>query len=195
MTTCIGEYDVEEVVSSPWSVDSTALIGIDSHCSSRGTSVNQTHRFVDLRSYVDAVSADSMLGRVNFVFDLNYKKLSEAMRVTRPTIYSWLDGETVPEPVRAKRLFLLYSLANYWWANAGKRMEKELRQCSVGFLDASVDDLIVEENLSVEELVDALDKLSHIALLVVHEKPSVATRLRKKGRKPKSGAAVDRDLR
>ncbi len=74
----------------------------------------------------------------------------------------------------------MYSLVNYWWANVGKRMEKGLRQCSVGFLDTSVDDLIVEENLSVEKLVDALDKLSHIALLVVHEKPSVAARLRKK---------------
>lgn len=74
-------------------------------------------------------------------------------------------------------------------------MEKEMRRIRVGSVGKSVDELIVEESLDLGSLITALDSLGGVASLVRHQKPSLAERLRKKGGKPKSAAAVDRDLR
>ncbi len=195
MTTCISEYRREGWGSSSTMADATSLIEMPPSGSYGVTSSVPAFSLLDLRAYVDIRDSVAMLGRVNYVFSLNYKKLSEAMCVTRPTVYSWLDGETVPDVSKSRRLYFLYSLANYWWSVVGMKMEKEIRKVRVGNSAKCVDELLVEESLDLGDFVAALDELGGIAPLDRHPKPSLAERLRKKGRKPKSAAAVDRDLR
>lgn len=193
--TGVIEYEVESWHRLDETNSATVLVDIPSSAVSTSTSAVQRDGFVDLRAYVDDESTSSMLGRVNYVFSLNYKRLSEVMLVTRPTVYSWLDGGVISEWSKQERLSVLYSISNYWWGKAGMAMEPEMRKFPIGGAGKCIDELILEESLDIWRLVSALDALGDIALFIEHKKPSLATRLKQKGLRRKSAAAVNRDLR
>lgn len=74
-------------------------------------STNAAPRRADVRTVSDEVAA------IKAAFGLSMSQLAEALRVKRPTIYSWIDSARAPETLRKgnrERLAKLSSLAKAW---------------------------------------------------------------------------------
>ena len=58
------------------------------------------------------------LATIQQYLSLNVTQLSQALGVTRPTIYAWLKAEAEPQSVHVSRIQKLYSIARTWRAKS-----------------------------------------------------------------------------
>jgi len=72
-------------------------------------SIHQMHR--RLSQLVDTSERVAALRRY---FSLNITDLAKVLRVERPTIYAWLQGNAAPHPGNLKRLEQIYQLSRDW---------------------------------------------------------------------------------
>ncbi len=60
------------------------------------------------------IDTGERLAALRRYFSLNITDLAKVLRVERPTIYSWLQGNSAPHPGNLKRLEKIYQLSRDW---------------------------------------------------------------------------------
>ena len=99
------------------------------------------------------------ISTIKFNFSLNHSQLADVLRVTRPTIYTWLDEEADVriQPHHQHRIEQLASYATFWWGKARRRLPKGLFDSKVGTM---LLDLLQAEVLEDQFIRWAIEKLS-----------------------------------
>jgi len=65
-------------------------------------------------SHEELLTVQERLAAIQHYLSLNIKELAEILRVSRPTIYSWLRMEQEPQPANLTRITELYELTRLW---------------------------------------------------------------------------------
>lgn len=62
----------------------------------------------------EELSVEEQLAAIQRNLSLNVSELSNALAVTRPTIYAWLRAEKEPQPENLARIQQVYRIARFW---------------------------------------------------------------------------------
>ncbi|UFP94872.1 helix-turn-helix domain-containing protein [Gloeobacter morelensis] len=68
------------------------------------------------------------IATVRAALSLNIKELAAILRVQRPTVYSWIEGEAEPQTENARRLNALFELARSWSGLAAQPLGEDVRR-------------------------------------------------------------------
>lgn len=66
------------------------------------------------------------LANVRAIFGFSAKQLADVLRVSRPTIYAWIDGTTEPREHNRERINLLERLAMAWQERSSETLNRHL---------------------------------------------------------------------
>ncbi len=65
-------------------------------------------------SPVPPAPAAELIARIKTGWQINMTELAEILGVTRPTVYSWLNGKTSPDPEKYQRLQIIGAAGRIW---------------------------------------------------------------------------------
>jgi hypothetical protein len=99
----------------------------------------------------------SAVAKIQSVFSLNISEVAKVIRVQRPTIYAWVNGDSIPHGSNYKRLQDLYRLAEAVQANFGTKLGKLQKGRNVGGL--TLIDLLSREKINQEEVIKHMNTL------------------------------------
>lgn len=68
------------------------------------------------------------IAAVRAALSLNIKELAGILRVQRPTVYSWIDGEAEPQTENVRRLNSLFELARSWSGLTEQPLGEDVRR-------------------------------------------------------------------
>lgn len=122
----------------------------DAHLSLLWESIWPVARLYDIRAAISTIK---------FNFSLPVSHLADVLRVSRPTVYAWLDEEIEIriQAFHQRRIEQLASYAELWWARAsGRRFPKELFDSSFGSM---LLDLLKAEILNDQLIRKAIEAL------------------------------------
>lgn len=109
------------------------------------------------------LSVPEIIALIRTIFSLNVTELAAAMKVERPTIYSWAAGKTLPHASNMRRLFKLLQLANFLTARAPRPLGRAVRE--IDETDESIATLLAHETINDERvqarLRTIIDKFAH----------------------------------
>lgn len=96
------------------------------------------------------------------IFSLNNDELAAALGVTRKTLLSWRKEDSAPKKAQSLKLFNLYVLAMNWKDNKYTTHKSDL---DLPVLNGqSIKSMIAENNLDMDKILFAGNRLSHNAL-------------------------------
>lgn len=95
--------------------------------------------------------------QISNAFGLNKSDLAKIVKVTRPTVYSWMQGKKIPRKAQLNRIYKLYLLAEDWQQNEFP-VNKELLERSI-ITSQSVIDLLCADSLDNKAIIAAGAKL------------------------------------
>ncbi|MHB8474308.1 MAG: hypothetical protein ACYDC8_15950 [Gammaproteobacteria bacterium] len=126
------------------------------------------------------LSIPASLSNIRGTFGLSVRDLAAVLRTSRPTLYSWLDGQVVPRPAALDRIHMIGRFAKYWnlisKQPAGGFMHQPL-QGGDSFLA-----LMSRDRLQQEHIETALRTLrDFLAAQTAERAPTLAEKLRRTG--------------
>ncbi len=95
------------------------------------------------------------LQTVQHYLSLNLSDLASVLGVSRPTVYSWLRGDSTPQQSNASRLVILGRVARIWLGLSPKRMGTYLKRPRMD--GRSVFDLLCDETINIDRVRVALE--------------------------------------
>lgn len=123
---------------------------------------------------------------------LNVTQLSQALGVTRPTVYAWLKAKADPQPIHLARIQRIYSVARRWRAMSSFPMG-QLLTTVVPSSGKSLMDVLIEDTLSETETNLVLAQLKLVGESVPRRK-SIADVARSHSLQPvQVGESLSRD--
>ncbi len=110
----------------------------------------------------DLLSTQEKLAAIQHYFSLNVKELADVLRVSRPTVYSWLRTEQETQPGNLIRIAELYKLTQLWQTISIKPIGNWIRTPVIdgrSLVQLFSDEHINKEGVSAAfQMVDALSK-------------------------------------
>jgi transcriptional regulator with XRE-family HTH domain len=74
------------------------------------------------------VSVPRQVAEIRVSLSLQIKQLAAVLHVERPTVYAWINEQSIPHPQKRMRLRTLYELAKYWDELAPEPLGKSLTE-------------------------------------------------------------------
>lgn len=109
-------------------------------------------------TYRPMPGTSEMLASIRTAFSLNVTQLAHALRVERPTIYSWIREDVAPREDNLRRLAAVWELAELWMRVAARPIGTLLHHPPV--IDGkSILDLLEDEPLRSHVLSEQLRRL------------------------------------
>lgn len=135
------------------------------------------------------VGISDKLVDIQATLGLSIKQVAVVMRVSRPTIYGWLEGQ-VPREEAITRIDAIHSLVQYWKALCSESPIKYLAQEIEN--GKSLLDLLSASRIEAPAIKQAMRVLSRKLLedALQREENSIAYRMRKLGAKPQTPEEV-----
>jgi transcriptional regulator with XRE-family HTH domain len=142
--------------------------------------VSMKHPF-DNAHNLAITSARAVLEDVRADLGLSIADTADVMRVSRRTVYDWLEGQ-VPRSGAADRLAQLAQVARYWRGLGAPRAGKDLVRTRIAE-QATLLTLFSAESLDVPTIQQTLDRVwQHLQVTTVNRQTnSIASRLRARG--------------
>ncbi|MEQ9410226.1 MAG: helix-turn-helix transcriptional regulator [Fuerstiella sp.] len=110
---------------------------------------------------VSLTDVSAAVGEIRSMLSLSITELSAILDVKRPTIYSWLRGDSQPHPRNLNRISFLHQVSQRWDELSGRPLRRHLRHAfdengTTLFVLLKKDELDFEE---IEKHLQALAKL------------------------------------
>ncbi|MGL4612164.1 MAG: hypothetical protein ACRCYY_21210 [Trueperaceae bacterium] len=99
----------------------------------------------------------SMMAKIQSVFSLNISEVASVVGVQRPTIYAWINSDSIPHDSNYKRLQELFFIAETVQTKFGTKLSKLQKGRNFGGL--SVIDLLGREKINQEEVIKHISTL------------------------------------
>lgn len=116
---------------------------------------------VNSTSNADAVaplSHGETIACIRSALSLQIKELAEVLRVQRPTVYSWINGEVEPSAVNRERMQQVYRLASEWKRRCNLPAERLVR--ASGTDGHSVLDFLKADEIDETDIVRRFEGLA-----------------------------------
>lgn len=120
--------------------------------------IDSQNKQSELKNEVATENLASLVAKIQSIFSLNISEVASVLGVQRPTIYSWVNGDSIPHSSNYKRLQDLYTLAEVVQTNFGTKLGKLQK-------NKNIDGLTLIELLSYER-VNQEQIITHIKSLV-----------------------------
>lgn len=111
---------------------------------------------------------------------LNKSQLAQILRVTRPTVYSWLQG-TEPGPANIERLHGLLTVLGGASVSGTAPLSARFVRHRPGIKELSILELLSQEALAPDRIVDALKKARELETEAASRRSEREERLRSRG--------------
>lgn len=107
---------------------------------------------------ITPISHSETIAYIRGALSLQLKELAEVLRVQRPTIYSWINGEVEPSAANRERMQQVYRLASEWSSRCKLPAERLVR--ASGTDGHSVLDLLKADDINVADIVGRFEGLA-----------------------------------
>ena len=119
--------------------------------------INRHNKKSEHKNEVATENLANLVAKIQSVFSLNISEIATILAVQRPTIYAWVNGDSIPHRSNYKRLQDLYTLAETVQTTFGATLSKLQKGRAIEGL--TLIDLLSHETISQQEVTKHLNNL------------------------------------